>query len=141
VRTDPPAAIVGPVMAMARPVRPTSEIALVRAAAMPLAGQSARSAGAIIAKKVTTEALAYLDLDPLLAVLASAEQTPKSSCTRLAQCPEIDTVADVIRLRVSRYRARGCRQLSTTEREAETRDIAREIERMLTDRYRRHLLK
>lgn len=135
-------AIIGSVMAMARPRRPLSEAQLVRSAAAKLAkDQSARAKAARIAKHVTEAAIAYADADPfeqsLAVAQAALEPTP---IQKLATCPTIDTIGLVYGRRAARFEARGFRQLNDTEWTAETHAIAKEVERVLARRYRSFLL-
>ena len=131
---------------MARPARPVGEREAVRAAARELGRCRSLSAVAQdIARRVVAEVLAYLDLDlcdPMIAGLVELQnRTAQSPIQMLARCPNIDTAELIMNRRSALFRARGCRQLSAPEWQAETRMVAAQVEQSLTARYARHLRK
>jgi hypothetical protein len=117
---------------------------LVRAAAAIVRSEtgltSAKALGREIAARVTVELLKELDGDPLDLALAAIERDLIGSpFQRLASCPDIDTVALFVELRVEQVRARSGRYLSPLEQTAERNRIAQTINLKLAARYDRSL--
>jgi hypothetical protein len=127
---------------MARPRRPEREGELVRIVAAELPPCSARRQAVAIARRVAAEVLRDIDIPPgdlrALTRELSLALAP-SPVSVLATCPEIDTgeVARTARLRL--FEARGCRHLPEAEWPAERRAVLRDVERVLANRYARHL--
>ena len=141
-RTDRPRGLVGPVMAMARPKRPSAERELVIAATERMTG-SARARASRLARQVAREAAAFVDREPGdlsdALLLAEAVIAP-SPAFLLATVADVNTAALFIDARARRYIARGCQQLSPAAWAAETAELTAELGEVLTDRYRKLLL-
>jgi hypothetical protein len=129
---------------MARPRRPEVE----RQAVLAAADVVRRETGMISAKAVSREIAARvvraleteLEADPLeLALIAIERDLIGSPFQRLASCPNIDTISDLVERRVNRLRARSGRYLSPAEQTAERHIIADELTTVLAGRYDRHL--
>lgn len=107
----------------------------------------ARSIGWIsrsIAKRVVQDALAYLAMDPfegMLSTAAARQKAETAPIAELARSPLVDTTTEITALRLDRFKARNCQQLTATQWEAETREIAAIVERKLAKRYANHLRK
>lgn len=132
-----PRAVIGPVLAMARPRLPIAEVDAVKAAAAQIsAGRSTQCTARSIAKRVTADLLTFLDDDPVDAALSKLRAlTDPSPFSVLARCPEINTYALFRDRRMARIAARECRQLGVEAWKAETRDVAAEVEDQLAGRY------
>lgn len=142
-----PKALIGPVMAMARPSRPTAEVAAVRAASEDVSRETGlRSVpllAAEIARQVVEEMLYDLETeqdDRLIAALnAVKRQLMPSAISTLATCPDIDTAADYVARRVQRVQARSGKYLSPADQQREKSAISAELQSFLAARYSRHL--
>ena len=145
--TKLPRALIGPVMAMARPARPAAEIEAVREAAALIEQEIGRmsypSIACEIAARVVSAMLSDLDRsDPLAIALAAIEQQLLPSPIRtLAICPEINTLEMYLEHRVALLRSRAGRYLGSAEQRSEREAISAEMRKLLTGRYLRHLRK
>lgn len=133
--------VVGPVYAM-RPCLPQDERQAVTVAARQIweAKQGSTPATAReIAARVWRHMEDMLDADdevtPLMARLVAI--TGGDPAMLLATCPDIDTAALVRAERLARFEARGCRQLSAGDWQAEGRAIGRIVRARLARRYAR----
>lgn len=142
-----PRALIGPVMAMARPSRPMAEVAAVQAASDEVRRetglQSVPLLAAEVARRVIEEMLRDLEADHedrLIAALnAVKRQLMPSAISTLATCPDIDTAADYVTRRVQRVQARSGRYLSPADQQRERSAISAELQSFLAARYSRHL--
>lgn len=136
-----PRAIIGPVMAMARPARPPLEARLVCEAASALSCKSAASRAAFIAHAVATVALKDLRGDAGDRFVALLDLAASSPIARLAIDAEIDTVAIVRAEAQRRLEARHWQHLPERDWEAEDRALVASVAAQLAKRYSRHLAK
>jgi hypothetical protein len=142
-----PRALIGPVVAMARPSRPFAEVAAVLSACeavrRELGPKSIPTLTAEVARRVVDELLHYIEADQgdeLIAALnAVKREMLPSAISTLATCPCIDTAADFVDRRVQRLQARSGRYLSVAEQQREKSIIAAELRSLLSARYSRHL--
>lgn len=143
--TKLPRALIGPVMAMARPARPAAEIAAVWEAARLVRRETGISSlpalAREIAARVTTAMLADIErVDELSIALAAIEQQMlPSPIVTLATCPDIETLDAYVERRVMRLRARSGRYLSLAQQVDEREAVVADMRGGLAARYLRHL--
>lgn len=137
-----PRALIGPVLAMARPARPAAEIIAVReAAAMVRLETNLSSIPAVareIAARVVEAMLADIERDDALSIALAAieRQLAPSPLSTLATCPEINTAEGFVERRAARLRARSGRYLTPAQQDAERKAIAADITGGLSRRRR-----
>lgn len=101
---------------------------------------SLRSRVALLARRVTTElrVVDRRDEDPLeAAILGVRYAIAADPVSNLVRDTDFGALGMLARARLVRFEARGCQQLSPTEWNSETDKLSSEIERKLTERYRR----
>lgn len=135
--------IVGPVFAMARPARPSAEVDAVyrafRLVQREGCRQSVRSIARHIAKRVVE--IMFLDLmstdsDPFAAAVREARHALSlDPFYVLAKDPVINTVDDLIRIRISRVRADQGRLIVSVQED--TKELSRQLRTLLAGRYAR----
>lgn len=131
-----PRAVVSPVLAMARPRRPSAERAAVRALART--GSSARCQANRIAHSVVAAYLADLNrTDPLeRALFEAAQHVSPDPLHKLATSPDYGVAELFARERIVRFESRECCQLTPAAWDSETQEIAAKVRRQLARRYR-----
>lgn len=72
-----------------------------------------------------------------LAIVEIRRQLGNDPALMLALDPETDLAAELVRERLARFEARGCRQVSALDWQAETAAIAEALESRLVERFRR----
>lgn len=129
------------VYAMARPMRPPMESALVEQATAHMQG-SARARARWLARRVALAALHDVDKEDIEIELARlALHYGASPIDALAMHPEIDTARLIQNERMRRLQQRGYRHLPEREWAAENQDIVATVTGVLRGRYERHLRK
>lgn len=127
--------VIFPPLAMARPNRSAGEQMAIHVAlsAMP-ADLSARSKARCLAQRVVGEMIAAdRREDPMEIALAAALQAVnRDPVVALAE----QLAGDLAQERLSRFEARGCRQLPGSAWEAETMEIAGLLEKRLARKFR-----
>lgn len=142
-----PRALVGSVQCMARPRRPVAEAQVVRRAAAMVVGErglkSAKSIAAYIAERVVAELDRERDADPLELTFAAVERALHPPCPihTLASCPEINTAADFLRIRVRKLQDRSGRYLAGPGQAKEGSAVQAELRSLLASRYGRVIRK
>lgn len=143
--TPLPRALIGPVMAMARPARPEAEITAVRAAAVLIERETGLTSPPIVAREIAARVVAAMlaDIDRVdeisIALAAFEQQLLPSPIVTLATCPEIDTLEAYVERRVSHLRSRCGRYLTLAQQCEERNAIVAELGGGLAARYLRHL--
>jgi hypothetical protein len=126
--------------AMARPRRCAAEAAAIAAALASLpADLSLRSKARLLAQRVVEELLAdAVADDPFDRALRAARQVlGQSPILALAADADINLAGDLAQERLQRFEARGCRQISESAWQAETREIAKVLCARFAERFRR----
>lgn len=129
---------------MARPRRPAAEIEAVSMAAEIVRRETRfRNSQAVsreIARQVVDRLIVELEGDPLELAFAHVERNLiESPFYVLAECPEINTLAEFVDRRVKKLRGRNGRYLSPPAQVSERNTVLAELRNLLTLRYDRHL--
>ena len=124
--------------AMARPGRTADERRAVERAFEAMPADLSRSAKAAqLAKRVAAGLIEHAEADALalnFALLLAREGDPVS---RLVTDSEIDLHSQLAKLRLERFAARGCTWCDRKEWDSETDQVREDLDRALTDRFRR----
>lgn len=132
-----PAALRGPVLAMARPKRPVTECAAVIEAAS--GNGSAAQRARRLADRVAAMAIEEVNRDPADDLTVMLRVLEGSPAYFLATDPEINTARLVSAERCKRLEARGGRRLPERDWHREDADIQIFVSNLLAERYRRFL--
>lgn len=128
------------VMCMGRPRRVAALDDIIRAVlADRPATMSKRSMAHTLARRVVAELIADAARDdPLeLSLVQARLMLGNDPALRLAMDPGLDLAGELQRERCERFMARGCRQLSAAEWQAETAAVADCMALRLAERFRR----
>ena len=142
-----PRALRGPVMAMARPARPASEIAAVKAAAVIVRAETglraAEAVARVIAARVIIALIAELERDPddplAEALVAVQQRLFQSPFLALATDPEANLFDHYIRLRMENLRENKGRYLTPEQFQQVRKKICARIMTTIATRYARLL--
>ncbi len=99
---------------------------------------SRRSRAQLLARRVVAELVAMDDRSEVEASLVRvALLVGADPALALAHDAALDLAGELARERLTRFEARGCRQLSAAAWSAETREIAMVLEKRCAERFRR----